>query len=213
LRLDAWGPMARLGYGEPGSDPAFAGGGDKARRLGPPDAAVLALLYGCPLRVAMILRPCRPGDPWRCDPALPGGRIGGGEDPVGAALREAWEEAGVPRGAVKVYGEAFRESTGGGRVSVSVVLASARWPVELRPGPEARAAFWELLSVAGEPARLVRHPAGGYVLGVPLSAGAPLWGFTLRVLRRLYRWALEGTLPLQALDELCPLTVSQPHGP
>ena len=205
--------MARLGHGEPGSDPAAAGGGDKARRLGPPDAAVLALLYGCPLRVAAILRPCRPGDPWRCDPALPGGRLRRGEDPVEAALREAWEEAGVPGGLVRVYGEAFRESTRAGRVVVSVVLASARGPLELRPGPEARAALWIPLSIAGEPPRLVRHQERGYVLGVPLAPGAPLWGFTLRVLRRLYRWALRGLLPPQALDELCPRSSSQPQGP
>ncbi len=206
--------MARLGHGEPGSDPAYAGGGDKARRLGPPDAAVLALLYGCPLKVAVILRPCRPDDPWRCDPALPGGRIKPGEDPIRTALREAWEEAHIPAPAIKVYGEAFTETTRAGRIKVSIVIASARIPLELRPGPEAKAAIWLPLHIVEENTRLVLHPARGYVLGIPLPISSiPLWGFTLRVLRRIYQWALRGLLPMQAVDALCPLTASHPQGP
>jgi len=183
--------------------------------LGPPrpHASVLALLHGCPAKVALVLRPCRPGDPWSCDPALPGGRIRGGESPVEAALREAWEEAWVPPGMVEAYGVVFHEATLAGRVRVAVVLAVPRGPVELRPGDEVEAAFWAPLWLAGAERRRLRHPVRGWVYGVELrGVRRPLWGFTLRVLTRLYRMALDGALPPQAIDALCPHIASQPHG-
>ncbi|MCE4612564.1 MAG: NUDIX hydrolase, partial [Desulfurococcales archaeon] len=79
--------------GEPGSD-GFVPGDVKARRLGPrrePDSAVLALLWGSPVRVLLVRKSCRGGGYWACDAALPGGSIEGGEGVVEAALREAWD--------------------------------------------------------------------------------------------------------------------------
>ena len=53
--------------------------------------------------------------------AFPGGRIDPGEDAVGAALREAEEEIGLPRDLVTVIGTADRYHTGTGYAVTPVV--------------------------------------------------------------------------------------------
>lgn len=54
--------------------------------------------------------------------AFPGGRIDPGDDgPVGAALREAWEEVGLPADQVDVIGAARSYGTGSGYLITPVV--------------------------------------------------------------------------------------------
>ena len=54
--------------------------------------------------------------------AFPGGRIDPGDDgPVGAALREAWEEVGLPADQVDVIGAARAHATGSGYLITPVV--------------------------------------------------------------------------------------------
>lgn len=54
--------------------------------------------------------------------AFPGGRIDPGDDgPVGAALREAWEEVGLPADQVDVIGPARSYGTGSGYLITPIV--------------------------------------------------------------------------------------------
>jgi 8-oxo-dGTP pyrophosphatase MutT (NUDIX family) len=64
--------------------------------------------------------------------AFPGGRIDPGEDAIGAALREAWEELGLDPKAAEVVGEldSYRTVTG---YLVTPVLAVVRPDQQLRP--------------------------------------------------------------------------------
>ena len=64
--------------------------------------------------------------------AFPGGRIDAGEDPTGAALREAWEEIGLDPQEVEIVGEldAYRTVTG---YLVTPVLAAVAPDLPLSP--------------------------------------------------------------------------------
>ena len=54
--------------------------------------------------------------------AFPGGRIDPGDDgPIGAALREAWEEVGLPADMVDIIGAARAHATGSGYLITPVV--------------------------------------------------------------------------------------------
>jgi 8-oxo-dGTP pyrophosphatase MutT (NUDIX family) len=61
--------------------------------------------------------------------ACPGGRLEPGEDAVAAALREAWEEVGLPAEAAEVHGAFGPHETVTG-FSVTAVVATLRAPVE-----------------------------------------------------------------------------------
>ncbi len=182
------GPMASCLSGEPGSEGSSKPTEDKARKLRPPDSAVLALLWGSPIRVLLVRKSCSPGGYWSCDAALPGGSIERGETPVEAALREAWEEAWIHPSTVRVIGVMEpEEARGGERVIAPVVaLHSGASDYMPRSGEIDFAAWIPLATVSGEP-RPVRHPLRGLVSGYELPGGIVVWGATMRVLRRLYR--------------------------
>lgn len=121
--------------------------------------------------------------------AFPGGVI----DPedggaVGAALREAGEEAGVEPGGVQVVSvlpDLYIPRTG---YQVSPVLAWWRDPVPVRPGDPAEVAAVVRVPVAelADPANrlMVRYPHGG--AGMAFRAGDMLvWGFTAFLIGQL----------------------------
>jgi 8-oxo-dGTP pyrophosphatase MutT (NUDIX family) len=152
----------------------------------PVDAAVLVLLSGC--RVLVVRKSCNMDSPWACDTALPGGRLRDGEDPVEAALREAWEEARVHPASVKVVGvmEVHRTLTKG--IRVAPVVAVPAGPLDPYPSSgEVDAVAWIHLDWLGRDPEPVVHPVRGVVTGYKLPGGLVLWGLTMRILRSLIK--------------------------
>ena len=64
--------------------------------------------------------------------AFPGGKIDEGENATEAALREAWEELGIEREAVRVIGTTDRYQTGTG-FDITPVLATVPANLSIRP--------------------------------------------------------------------------------
>ena len=121
--------------------------------------------------------------------AFPGGVIDPEDDgAVGAALREAAEEAGVEPAGVHVLGvlsDLYIPRTG---YQVSPVLGWWRDPVPVVPGDPAEVAAAARVPVAelADPANrlMVRYPGGG--AGPAFRAGAMLvWGFTAFLIGQL----------------------------
>jgi len=122
-------------------------------------------------------------------PAFPGGVIDPGDDgPVGAALREAAEEAGVNPSGVDIVGvlpDLYIARTG---FQVSPVLGWWRNPVAVAPGDPAEVSAVERVPIAelANPQRrlMIRYPNGG--AGPAFRVGAMLiWGFTAFVISQL----------------------------
>lgn len=122
-------------------------------------------------------------------PAFPGGVIDAEDDgPVGAALREAAEEAGVdPSGVdiISVLPDLYISRTG---YRVSPVLAWWREPGPVAPGDPAEVASVARVPVSdlADPGRrlMIRYPSGQ--AGPAFQAGDMLiWGFTAFVIDRL----------------------------
>lgn len=121
--------------------------------------------------------------------AFPGGVIDADDDgTVGAALREAAEEAGVEPGGVEVVAvlpDLYIPRTG---YQVSPVIGWWRDPVPVVPGDPAEVAAAARVPVAelADPANrlMVAYPGGG--AGPAFRAGAMLvWGFTAFLLGQL----------------------------
>ena len=74
--------------------------------------------------------------------AFPGGKIDAGEDAVEAALREAWEELGITREAVRVIGTTDRYQTGTG-FDITPVLATVPADLPIRPDPREVESWFE----------------------------------------------------------------------
>lgn len=121
--------------------------------------------------------------------AFPGGVIDPDDDgAVGAALREAAEEAGVDPGGVQVVSvlaDLYIPRTG---YQVSPVIGWWRDPVPVKPGDPAEVAAVARVPVAelADPANrlMVRYPNGG--AGPAFRAGTMLvWGFTAFLISQL----------------------------
>jgi 8-oxo-dGTP pyrophosphatase MutT (NUDIX family) len=97
--------------------------------------------------------------------ALPGGRLDAGESPAAAAVRELWEEVGVPDAGVEVVGELDDYVTRSGYLITPVVLLLPPSP-RLRPNPAEVAGVHRVpltvLEAPGNP--IVRESAGATTL-------------------------------------------------
>jgi 8-oxo-dGTP pyrophosphatase MutT (NUDIX family) len=153
------------------------------------DAAIAVILAWCPdLRVVMVERSRRPDDPWAGDMAFPGGRREAAESPLETALREAEEEACIPRPELELVGYMDPASPRRVRLTVQpVVLAYAGGCPRYVPcrGPEV-----ERVSLVPVPSILeleeVLHPVRGRRVYCYRSwYGDVVWGMSLRVLVRL----------------------------
>jgi 8-oxo-dGTP pyrophosphatase MutT (NUDIX family) len=123
-------------------------------RLAAPDASLIPAAVAVALLANRAGTPCflltrraaqmrRHAGQW----ALPGGRLDAGESPAAAALRELWEELGVPSTGVEVAGDLDDYVTRSGYLITPVVLLLPPSP-RLRPNPaEVAGAYRVPLSV------------------------------------------------------------------
>ncbi|MEU9841078.1 CoA pyrophosphatase [Actinomadura sp. NPDC048032] len=123
-------------------------------------------------------------------PAFPGGRIDPGDDgPVAAALREAWEEAGVEPSGVDVLCTLPELYLSHSEHRVTPVAGWWREPSEVAPGHPgevatvARVPISELVDPANR--LMVRHPSGIRVGPAFQVRDMLVWGFTAAILTQV----------------------------
>lgn len=152
-------------------------------------AAVLAPLYeddAGDVRVILTVRPDHMNT-HAGDVVFPGGMIEEEDDgPVATALREAWEEVGLPAEAVQVLGGL--EPVAPGRPSTIIVPVVARVdrPAELVPHDGEVAAILEpRLSELADESRWEERDFHGHSLWFFEFPEATLWGATAFMVREL----------------------------
>ncbi|HEY8482253.1 MAG TPA: CoA pyrophosphatase [Spirillospora sp.] len=124
--------------------------------------------------------------------AFPGGRIDPEDDgPVSAALREAWEEAGVDPSGVEVLCSLPELYLARSKHRVTPVAAWWREPSEIAPGHPgevaavARVPIRELVDPANR--MMVRHPSGLRIGPAFRVRDLLVWGFTAALLTRVLK--------------------------
>lgn len=107
-------------------------------------SAVMGLLAEGPLGAEILLtRRSKTMTNHRGEVSFPGGRVDEGESIVDAALRETWEEVGIPAHSVSVHAELSPLSTFVSRSYIVPVVASIEDEVDLRLNrAEVDRAFW-----------------------------------------------------------------------
>lgn len=135
------------------------------------------------LRLLVIERRARPGDPWSGDMALPGGRREGDEDLADTAARETHEETGVvvppPFGRLPDVGIRFL----GGHVATFLFRVPGL-PEPVPEPSEVADAFWLPVDHVFDTARGTRHRAGpfGTFPAIAVDDDRVIWGLTLQML-------------------------------
>ena len=106
------------------------------------DAAVLIAVTECDNPTVLLTQRPRTMRDHPGQVAFPGGKIEDGEDAVGAALREAWEELGIEGEKVRVIGTTDRYQTGTG-FDITPVLATVPADLAIRPDPREVESWFE----------------------------------------------------------------------
>lgn len=162
----------------------------EAQETGRP-AAVLALLYPFERTTALVLTQRHPDlKDHSGQIAFPGGRIERGETPVQAALREGWEEVGVPPAALDVLGTLTALYIPPSDFTVTPVVAAIHERPVFRPQEE------EVDVIIEVPLPVLLSPSArasavwaiqGQEIEIPYFAfdGHEIWGATAMILAEL----------------------------
>jgi 8-oxo-dGTP pyrophosphatase MutT (NUDIX family) len=151
-------------------------------------AAVLVPVYeeGGRLRLVLTRRP----DDMRThagDVVFPGGMIDADDDgPVDTALREAWEEVGIPRDHVEVLGGLPPATTRSEEMIIVPVVGRVRRPRALVPEPgEVEAIIEPTVDDLLDDSSWRTERWGGHLLWFYEFPEGVLWGATARMVREL----------------------------
>ncbi len=131
-------------------------------------------------------------DPWSGDVGFPGGGVKKGESPLIAALRETFEETGIPPKYVVVVGSLGVERTQAlPGLEVYAYLSMVPKRLRLRVSwSELSDAWWVPLSLIRGPYRLF-HPGKGRVVEAYVFPNGIVWGMSKRILDRVLRLPLS----------------------
>lgn len=184
--------MPRRAVPDPALDEEDTRRFDRSRFPAAREAATLLLIYPAdgelviPLTVRHDALPAHPGEI-----SLPGGAVDPGDASLeDTALREAWEEIGLERGAVRVVGRLDRVWIPVSNFELTPVVALADHRPSLSPGSEEVAELVELplslvLSDDGISEEEITVPGAILRTGVYRWEGHRIWGATARTLSML----------------------------
>lgn len=153
------------------------------------DAAVNIILRSNATGIAemlLIKRKVDPKDPWSGDIAFPGGRVERSDrNFIDTALRETFEEVGIPKENLEVITVLDVEETRGNiRYIVAPIVSKLKVRnVSLRLGGEVERAFWVELKPMRE--QRVLHPRRGAYVKAYIIFGEVVWGMTKRLIDKL----------------------------
>ena len=127
--------------------------------------------------------------------AFPGGRIDPGEEPVQAALREAWEELGIDPAVVRIVGTTDLYRTGSG-YEITPVLGIIPDDLDITPNPAEVAEWFEapvdyVLDPANHAHKTLEYGQSSYEFVEIDWKGHQIWGVTGAILHNLagrLRW-------------------------
>jgi 8-oxo-dGTP pyrophosphatase MutT (NUDIX family) len=123
--------------------------------------------------------------------AFPGGRIDPGELPVAAALREAWEELGIPPDQVRVVGATDLYRTGSG-YEITPIIGVIPADIEIIPNPAEVSAWFEapvdfVLDPINQRTRTIEHDGYMHPYVEIEWQGHVIWGITAAIVHNLTR--------------------------
>jgi 8-oxo-dGTP pyrophosphatase MutT (NUDIX family) len=136
-------------------------------------------------------RAARPGDPWSSHISLPGGGFDQRDpDLLATAIRETQEELSIDLSGARLLGNLMTLSplsAGPSGMEVTPFVFAVRSALEPRPGPEAEAAFWLPLDLAGSGAldAIYTYPGTPRTFPSWNFEGHVIWGLTWRILNDL----------------------------
>jgi len=173
-------------------------------------AAVLCLLFESAGDANVVLtRRARHLRDHAGEVSFPGGRLGPGEEPLSAALREAEEEVGVPATSVSVLGEltplTTRRSPALVRCFVGRFAGPSALAGGLSPNDEVEKAFWVPLSVLAGPD--VYHEELWPVPGASKDGGPAFQAVPFFELEDDVVWGATGRLLVELLSAVFTLPV------